>query len=659
MRLKTKLLSFSLLLGLLPALIIGVISIITANQSLKSQTYHQLEAVRSIKANQVKAYLASSEKDVQLTSSILKEILITDTGLTLHKLTHKHAQVFDEFIALKGYYDLFIIDPQGTVTYSVTKEADYQTNLVSGPYRNSGLADVYRQAKSTGRLAVADFKPYAPSNNSPQAFIGLPVRLNGEVVAIAALQFSIEAINAIMQQREGMGETGETYLVGPDYRMRSDSYLDPDGHSVAASFAGTVASNGAKTHAVKEALKGNTGTEISLDYNNHYVLSAYTPVDFYGIHWALLADIDEKEAFAAVTALTYEIVLILLVITGIVIVLATQLAKGILKPLGGEPVDMQRISEQIADGVLVKQEVTEKSAGAFRAMQHMTQKLSDMIFTIQASSDQLTSTAEETSSVSLQANQSLQEQHASIDSVAVAMNEMAVTIDDVASNAVGVSNLALDAQKISEQATEKVHLSINSMGSLVEQVDTASDTIQQVQAHSQQIGSVLEVIQGIAEQTNLLALNAAIEAARAGEQGRGFAVVADEVRQLAQKTQQSTSHIEQMIGQLQQGTTEAVQVMSSSSEIAHATISSAKESSTAIKQTLEEIKHITENAELIATAVSQQSTTAEEINQSFESIKQVALENATGAEQVSAASHELTQLACQLQELTSSFQIRG
>jgi len=207
---------------------------------------------------------------------------------------------YNDYIEKYGYYDLFLINPDGYVFYTAAKEADYQTNLVNGAYADSGLGKVFRAAIETKHIAFADFEPYAPSNNEPASFVAEPIiNKEGVVEAVVALQLSLDAINAIMGQREGMGESGESYLVGPDLLMRSDSYLDPVNHSVVGSFAnpdlGKVDSD-----ATRAALAGTTGTQIIIDYNGNPVLSAYAPLDVMGSSWALMAEIDEAEAFAPV-----------------------------------------------------------------------------------------------------------------------------------------------------------------------------------------------------------------------------------------------------------------------------------------------------------------------------------------------------------------------
>ena len=144
---------------------------------------------------------------------------------------------FNKYQQMYGYYDLFLINPNGYCFFTAAKEADYQTNLVDGKYSNSNLGELVRDVLKTKQYGMGDFAPYAPSNNEPCAFVAQPVVHDGKVELVVALQLSLEAINNIMQQRDGMGETGETYLIGSDKLMRSDSFLDPANHSVKASFA--------------------------------------------------------------------------------------------------------------------------------------------------------------------------------------------------------------------------------------------------------------------------------------------------------------------------------------------------------------------------------------------------------------------------------------
>ncbi len=232
------------------------------------------------------------------TWGILAEIDVAEAFCP--KIKGKEKDFFTQYKEEYGYYDLFLVNPDGYCFYTVCQESDYKTNFVNGEYKNSKLGGLVRDVLQTGKFGFADFEPYAPSNDAPCAFVAQPVVDGGEAQVIVALQLPLETVNAIMSVRAGMGETGETYLVGPDKLMRSDSFLDATNRSVAASFAGTVERNGVDTEAAAEALTGNADAKIITDYNGNPVLSAYTPIEVLGVTWALLAEIDQAEAFAAI-----------------------------------------------------------------------------------------------------------------------------------------------------------------------------------------------------------------------------------------------------------------------------------------------------------------------------------------------------------------------
>ncbi|MBT5193176.1 MAG: hypothetical protein HOM07_12565, partial [Rhodospirillaceae bacterium] len=254
-------------------------------------------------------------------------------------------EFYAKYIEQYGYYDLFLIDPNGYVFYSAARESDYQTNMVNGKFASSGLGQLVRDTLRNRRYGLADFAPYAPSNNEPAAFIAQPVIQDGKTELVVALQLSLGAINAIMQQRDGMGETGESYLIGSDNLMRSDSFLDPKNHSVVASFA-DPAKGSVTSDAAKAALAGKTGKDIVIDYNGNPVLSAYTPIELGGVTWALLAEIDEAEAFAVIGHLKWLIAIVGLIGVAAIGVFGFFLARSVSKPI----VDMTSSMTVLADG---------------------------------------------------------------------------------------------------------------------------------------------------------------------------------------------------------------------------------------------------------------------------------------------------------------------
>lgn len=658
MKLKSKLILTFLLIALIPTLTLGFIASYTASSTIEAEVFSKLTAVRDTKKIQIKSYFAERQGDIEILSSTIHKILDFSSSDSLISTAHGNHAYFEKFIRVYGYYDFFLIDSNGEIFYTVTKEADYQTNSLTGRFSNSGLSTLFKQVTRNNTFGMSDFSRYAPSNNSPAAFIALPLTNSEGLSVVVALQLSIEKINEVMQQRDGMGKTGESYLIGSDLLMRSDSFLDPKGHSVTASFAGNVQSNGVDTEAAKLGINGNGGHKVIIDYNGNPVLSAFTPIDIHGIRWVLISEIDVAEAFVPIYTLYWNILIIVVLAVIAIVAIALIISASILKPLGGEPSEMKFISETIADGDLtIAFENSRETASVYGAMQKMAKQLRTVMGEIVSDSHNLASVAEETSASSLQSTTSLQEQKTSIEQVAAAVEEMSASIDEVSKSATNVAGASQAAQSSSIEANNTLTQTINDLGQLDKEISQANDVIQELENDSYKIGTVLEVISGIADQTNLLALNAAIEAARAGKHGRGFAVVADEVRTLASKTQESTKNIESMISKLQSASNKAVKVMTISREVCEYTISNANTTAQVIKSMNTEIDSITQMTEVIATAVEEQSCVSTEISQSITAISDAATENSASAEQVSSASHDISNIAATLSQLTSRFKV--
>ncbi len=287
----------------------------------------------------------------------------------------------------------------------------------------------------------------------------------------------------------------------------------------------------------------------------------------------------------------------------------------------------------------------------------LAEKIGSLIADIHSSSNNLTSGAEGLSIVSTQTNQGMERQQNETAQVATAMTEMSVSVQDVARNAAEAEQVAQLANNEAAKGRLVVNEAVAATSDMAGEVRNVSSVIHKLEEESDAIGTVVDVIRGIAEQTNLLALNAAIEAARAGEQGRGFAVVADEVRTLAGRTQESTQEIQQIIERLQQGAKNAVAVMDQGQGKAKDSLDKVENAGRTLTEIIQAVEKIKEMNVHITTAVEQQGAVAEEINQSVVSISNLASQTADGAKHTASASQEQARLAMELQKMASKFSV--
>ena len=512
---------------------------------------------------------------------------------------------FQRYIDAYHYYDVFLIHPEGRVFYTAIQEADYQTNIMTGKFSDSNLGELARRVRETGRFGFADFRPYAPSDDAPAAFIAEPLLENGDVELVVALQLSLTAINAIMQERDGMGETGETYLVGSDRLMRSDSYLDPVHHSVAASFQHPDRGN-VDTVAVEEALAGETGEKEIIDYNGNTVLSAFTPIQLWDTQWALLAEINVAEVEAPIRKLVYTVAGIGLGIAFLVILFALFFAGSITRPLNKGVA----FARQVAGGDLTAAIDVNQGDEVGRladAMRDMLERLRRIVAEVQRAADgvlagsrEMSATAQSMSATSEEMSQGASEQAASAEEASASMEEMASNIRQNADNAQETERIALKSAQDARDGGQAV-----------------ADTVAAMKKIAQKIG----IIEEISRQTDLLALNAAVEAARAGEYGKGFAVVASEVRKLAERSQGAAAEINDLSG---------------------SSVDVAERAGQMLDQLVPDIEKTAELVQEISAACSEQDSGADQINKAIQQLDQVIQQNASASEEMASTSEELS-----------------
>ncbi|MCU0070592.1 methyl-accepting chemotaxis protein [Pseudomonas koreensis] len=353
-------------------------------------------------------------------------------------------------------------------------------------------------------------------------------------------------------------------------------------------------------------------------------------------------------------------------ITGIIVVavmaalltvlLAWLLTRSIVTPLNRAVAAAQTI----AGGNLTKAiEVDGKDEPArlLEALAAMQTNLRKTIEQIAGSATQLGAAAEELSAVTEEASRGLQQQNDEIEQAATAVNEMTAAVEEVARNAVSTSEASNQSTHAAREGRDQVVKTVDAIQTMTHDVQNTAQMIEGLAAQGRDIGKVLDVIRAIAEQTNLLALNAAIEAARAGEAGRGFAVVADEVRALAHRTAQSTQEIEKMVAGIQNGTGEAVESMQQSNQRTQSTLEMARAAGIALEQITQSIHQINERNLVIASASEEQAQVSREVDRNLVNIRDLATQSAAGANQTSAATHELSRLAVDLNAMVARFVI--
>lgn len=618
--------------------------------------------------------------------------------ISYNKLHARYHPPIRAFLEAFGYYDIFIVEPEESkIVYSVFKEVDYGTSLVTGPYSKSNLARSVAASMAAGRkgnkefVSLVDFEAYEPSYNAAASFISTPVFDGNKFVGVLAFQMPIGEIEQIMtfkgdRESAGLGQSGEAYLVGRDNLLRSPSR------------AGTSDSDlllkNVDNAAIAAAQKGKAGSMTVQNYLGREVLASYQPLKIKGLDYVVVAEIETSEAFAARSQLQLEseatassmnrsaigVLVLVLVISALLTLLFVRTLVGPIHEMISRIstiVETRNLSERISMnssdelGMLAGQldEFIGNIQDSFREVSLMSDHVEDGAQRMKSTAETLDGASGSLRKESAPINDALDEVNTRIQSVASSAAQVSGTVHSIGDETQRLSGLLTEAASESQGSIGEltgISAAIEEMTSTLKEVssqtsraaivtqdaaglsETVTVSIRELVAAAQEVNSVVDLINMIADQTKLLALNATIEAASAGDAGRGFAVVASEVKVLAQQTSKATESISGRVKAIQDGTSLAMKGIGNIGEVVSEingitlTIASAVEEQTAaVAEISQTTVAMLRRNQAISTVVENASDGVARVAQDVRDLASGANEQASGATRTANASQEI------------------
>jgi methyl-accepting chemotaxis protein len=683
--LLVKMIASFLVVALIPLGIVGYLSFSSSKDALQKNVFDNLSASRDRGKANVLEYLQQTVSDSRYLGKTpaVERAFKTLQGFTEYALYLEYAKanpkapvdvnseefkqiltdtdpIFKRFLENyeleRGYQDILVVvgDDLGVITYTAKRLPDFGATLKSESMKNTPLAHLWEKVRSTHKPAISDFSYYVPAK-AVSAFAAAPVFHSAkQLYGVLFLRFGPEIINGVMAENSKTGKTGDSFIVGQDLVLRSDSRADEV----------LILKTKIDTKATEEAIQGKSGIGEIKGMRGIPVLNAWGPVGLMeqpelgaDFNWGLVTKVDSWEAFAPVTSLGYRTVLIAVAIGLIVAILAFFLARTIAGPIMTVAEQATRISGGDLTVTVTRSNRRDelgKLANAFGQMvgdlRIQIKQIYDGVNVLAASTAQISSTVSEVVAATSRVSEGVSETSATVEEV----RQASKLSSDKAKR---VADSSREAVQVSEAGQKAAHNTIEGIKVIRRQMESIGETVVKLSEQSQAIEDIIDAVQDIADQSNLLAVNASIEAARAGDQGKGFAVVASEIKSLADQSKQATEQVRGILDDTRKWVSAVVMATEQGGKAVEAGVSQSLTAGEAIQTLAESVSTASQAATVIDASAQQGFTGLDQVSGAMVNVERATRQNLEAMKQLEDATRKLTDLGSGLKDMVDSYKI--